>query len=164
MEIERFWALIEGGADLTELPPDEIVAFARRYSQVLDAAYLAPLWAAAYLIEGGCGDDGFRDFRAGLMLQGRAAFEAACADPDSLADLPIVREMAAGSGWLGYEALHYAARNAYRARTGDVAAFDAALAAGRPTGPAGPARGERWDVEDEAENERRLPRLAALFQ
>jgi hypothetical protein len=59
------------------------------------------LWAAAYLIEGGC-DDGFMDFRAGLMLQGRTAFEAAVADPDSLAGLPVVQRMATtGKGRLG---------------------------------------------------------------
>ncbi|MFI0445410.1 DUF4240 domain-containing protein [Actinomadura sp. 6N118] len=33
---------------------------------VTDYAYRHPLWNAAYLIEGGCGDDGFMDFRDGL--------------------------------------------------------------------------------------------------
>lgn len=144
------------------LPPEQIVEFERRLSAVFDSAYLAPLWAAAYLIEGGCGDDGFMDFRAGLMLQGRAAFDSAVADPDSLADLPVVRRMAGtGKGWLGCETMLYVARLAYERRTGSPAGYDAAFAdaVARPVR----AAGDRWDVEDPVETGRRLPRLAALF-
>ncbi|MET7421529.1 DUF4240 domain-containing protein [Dactylosporangium sp. NPDC005555] len=185
MELRQWWELIESartacgppagdrdqagdplpGAVLDRvaaLPPQDIIAFGRRFSAVFDSAYLAPLWAAAYLIEGGCGDDGFMDFRAGLMLQGRAVFEAAAADPDSLADVPVVRRMAAtGKGWLGCEEMLHVARTAYKRRTGDPAGYDAAFAgpAERPS----PARGDRWDVDDDAEQHRRLPRLAALF-
>ncbi|GAA3227033.1 DUF4240 domain-containing protein [Dactylosporangium siamense] len=144
------------------LPPEEIIGFARHFSTVFDAAYLAPLWAAAYLIEGGCGDDGFMDFRSGLMLQGRAAFDGAVADPDSLADLPVVRRMATtGKGWLGCEEMLYLARNAYVRRTGSGDDFDAAFDG--PVERPAPARGDRWDVEDDSEMRRRLPRLAALF-
>ncbi|WP_433043113.1 DUF4240 domain-containing protein [Dactylosporangium sp. CS-033363] len=171
MEIARWWEIVGGALDdggeprpevvlarLRQLPPEDILAFERHYAEHLRQSYLHPLWAAAYLIEGGCGDDGFRDFRAGLILQGRAAFEQAVADPDALADLPIVRRMADDEGWLGCEGLHYVARQAY----GDPEAFDAALGELR-RGPA-PAGGERWDVEDEDANRRHLPRLAAMFQ
>jgi hypothetical protein len=144
------------------LPPEEIIEFERQFSIVFEEAYLAPLWAAAYLIEGGCGDDGFMDFRAGLMLQGRDAFERALTDPDTLADLPVVQRMAStGKGWLGCETMLYTARTAYARRAGDPAAFDAAFE-GTTAAPA-PARGDRWDVEDDEETRKRLPRLAALF-
>jgi hypothetical protein len=46
------------------------------------------LWAAAYLIGGGCSDDSFMDFRAGLIAQGRDWYERAAASPDALADHP----------------------------------------------------------------------------
>jgi hypothetical protein len=44
-----------------------------------------------YLIGGGCSDDGFIDFRAGLIAQGRDWYERAAASPDDLADHPDVR-------------------------------------------------------------------------
>ena len=51
---------------------------------------------AAVLIEHGfLGDESFDDLRAGLVALGRSTFEAAVAGPDSLADHPLVREIAA---------------------------------------------------------------------
>ena len=50
-------------------------------------AYTWDLWGAAYLINGGCSDDGFAYFRSWLISRGRAAYEEAVRDPDSLADL-----------------------------------------------------------------------------
>ncbi|WP_344498345.1 DUF4240 domain-containing protein [Dactylosporangium maewongense] len=186
MELREWWGLIEearaacgssaGDRDSADdplpgevlsrvaaLPPSSIVAFGRCFSSVFDSAFLAPLWAAAYLIEGGCGDDGFMDFRAGLMLQGRSAFDAAVAAPDSLADLPVVQRMATtGKGWLGCEAMLYVARTAYTRSTGSPSGYDEALATRSPTRPS-PARGERWDLEDDEQMRLHLPRLAALF-
>ena len=103
------------------------------------------------------------DRSCGLMLQGRATFERALAAPDSLADLPVVQRMAAtGKGWLGCEEMLYAARNAYERSTGSADAFDAAFD-GPPGERPAPPGGDRWDVEDDAEMRRRLPRLAELF-
>ena len=46
------------------------------------------LWdAAGVMKEYGCSDDGFIDFRAWLIAQGREVYFAALADPDSLADV-----------------------------------------------------------------------------
>jgi hypothetical protein len=52
-----------------------------------DIAYQNELWAAAYIIGGGCSDDGFTDFRAGLIAQGKTIFEEALRDPETLADV-----------------------------------------------------------------------------
>jgi hypothetical protein len=150
---------------LAELDPAEIIDFARLEIQVTDSAYRWPLWNAAYLIEGGCGDDGFMDFRDGLVLQGRETFTRAVADPDSLADLPVVALMSRDEGgWLGYESLSYLPREAYGRVTGETGSFDAAMEAAVPhmDRPARASGGD-WDVEDDDENRRRLPRLAALF-
>ena len=47
------------------------------------------LWNAAILIhEDGCYIDGFEDFRAWLIFQGRDTYLAALRDPDSLAGVP----------------------------------------------------------------------------
>lgn len=47
------------------------------------------LRAAAEALMGECSDDGFVDFRAWLLLQGRAAVEAAVQDPDVMVDWKI---------------------------------------------------------------------------
>jgi Protein of unknown function (DUF4240) len=44
---------------------------------------------AAYVINGGCGDDSFQDFRASLIFRGRTSFRNAVTDPESLADKAI---------------------------------------------------------------------------
>jgi len=45
------------------------------------------LWAAAYVINGGCSDDWFDYFRAWLTAQGRTIFMAALKNPDSLSEI-----------------------------------------------------------------------------
>lgn len=150
--------------ELAKLTPAQLVDWYLVHVQVTDSAYRYPLWNAAYLIEGGCGDDGFMDFRDGLALQGRDVFTRAVADPDSLADLPVVVRMADDKGWLGFESLSYLVRKAYERVQGETTSLDDALekavpALSRPSAPEGPD----WDVEDDDETRRRLPRLAALF-
>ena len=194
MEVEAFWELIEQARStahddeqlvervataLLALPTEEILDFEQQLSQAKQQAYRWEVWGAAYLINGGCSDDAFQDFRAWLVAQGRDTFTRAVADPDSLAEHPAVRRMADArrDGWLGLESLHYVAEEAYERRTGDHEAFFAALsqrgprrAADTAQHPAGeePARhrdpaGEDWDFDDMAEMRRRLPRLASLF-
>ena len=71
----QFWALIEPGKDdrkpqerlrreLEACKPDEIVSFQEHFDRHFEVAYAWDLWGAAYLIEGGCSDDGFTDFRS----------------------------------------------------------------------------------------------------
>ncbi|MFB4307392.1 DUF4240 domain-containing protein [Actinomadura sp. GTD37] len=150
---------------LAELDGPRIIDFDVRLTRVTDSAYRRPLWNAAYLVEGGCGDDGFMDFRAGLVLLGREVFTRAVADPDSLAALPTVARMSREEGgWIGCEALHYAPMDAYHRVMGETASFDTAMETAvrsmrRPETPAG----ADWDVEDDDETRRHLPRLAALF-
>ncbi len=55
-------------------------------------SYKSKLWAAAYVINGGCSDDGFDYFRGWLTAQGRAVFEQALNDPDSLAGIDSCEE------------------------------------------------------------------------
>jgi Protein of unknown function (DUF4240) len=66
------------------LPPFEV-----QHRQAFADSYDWGLWGAAYVIDGGCSDDGFDYFRAYLISRGRAVFEAAMADPDSLADADL---------------------------------------------------------------------------
>jgi hypothetical protein len=125
------------------------------------ALYRYDLWAAAYLIGGGCSDDGFIDFRAGLIAQGRDWYHKAAASPDSLADHPAV----AGAGHpladnpLFYEEVSYAASYAFERVRGDDHAFWDALDARGPRELLA-VMGEDFDFDDDQEMRRRLPRLS----
>ncbi|MCP9948495.1 DUF4240 domain-containing protein [Actinomadura madurae] len=113
---------------LTGLEAAQITDFYVKAIEVTDTAYRQPLWNAAYLIEGGCGDDGFMDFRDGLILLGRETFTRAVADPDSLAGLPVVVRMSRDEGgWIGFESLSRPVTDAYRRVRGETGSLDAAM-------------------------------------
>lgn len=71
---------------LLQLPADEITSFNTRLHEQLVRSYRNDLWAAAYIINGGCSDDGFVYFRCWLIGQGQTVFENALRDPETLAD------------------------------------------------------------------------------
>lgn len=73
---------------LSELPPEEIVGFDRIFRRLHAAAYTWDLWAAAFIIEGGCSNDGFTNFRSGLIGLGQRVYEDAVRDPGTLASQP----------------------------------------------------------------------------
>ena len=140
--------------ELAERDPDVIEAFDLALAAVLAQSYTTDLWAAAYLINGGASDDGFDYFRGWLVAQGRDVFEAAVADPDSLAEVPAVRGATAGDDELECEEMLSVAWDAYSAATDDDLPERAA--------PELPELDPMWDFDDEQEMRDRLPRLAAL--
>src|SRR5260221_3451452 len=73
--------------ELVKLPAADIIAFDEIFSELNNDAYDWNLWAAAYIINCGCSDDGFMDFRAWLIGQGKITFEKALPDPQILADV-----------------------------------------------------------------------------
>jgi len=160
-------ALVERLASLT---PERIVEFHRCFTHVARRAHQWDQCAAAFVIWGYLSDDGFSDFKAGLVGLGRDTFERVVADADALADLPLVRAAAAGETVrfvLAAEAIHYAAARAYERRTGDAEAFWDALD-GLADEEDGPSGGTRWSgrfgsAEDAAQIPVRLPRLYGLF-
>jgi hypothetical protein len=79
-EDETCEALFEA---LTKLKAKDIAAFDQIMHQQLEKAYSWKLWGAAYVLQGGCGDDGFLHFRLWLIAQGKATFEATLANPDA---------------------------------------------------------------------------------
>jgi hypothetical protein len=142
------------------LVPEEIAGFWLELELLLSDAYRQDLWGAAYLINGGASDDGFDYFRGWLLAQGRETWEAALADPDSLAD---VVDEDLGEGFEGFEGegMLSVARHAYESATGsDQGYWDAVEAAGIDT-PDIPV-GEHFDFDDSSEMESRYPLLAGL--
>lgn len=137
----------------------EVIAAADRTLWSLMArSYTNPLWAAAYVVNGGCSDDGFDYFRGWLILQGREVFERAMADPDALADVPVVRAAAGSMDTFDGEAALAIASHAYTAATGRPLPNDA-FTIDYPDLD----RAWAFDFGDQAEMARRLPRLTALF-
>jgi hypothetical protein len=108
MPEDRFWELIGASRDaadgdleeqesaltalLHELPLNDLIAFENRYRQLRGQAYTWPLWGAAYIINGGCGDDGFCYFRDWLIAQGRVVYTNTLADPEWQADFDFPEE------------------------------------------------------------------------
>jgi Protein of unknown function (DUF4240) len=187
MDRKQFWALIEaakaatGGdcraktaqlvAALRQGPVEEILEWDRIHDELWVESYRWDLWGAAYLINGGCSDDGFDYFRGWLLGQGQATWEIALADPDSLADHPQVRVHRPRRDfhrphrdfdsyvYLECEDILGVAYEAYQALTGQEFTPEAP---GRHPWPGFPDLGERWDFEEAAQMRTRYPRLWAF--
>jgi len=163
MDEQKFWDLVEqakseSGNDLNHrpdalekilspLPLESIQAFQQRYEHLLIKANTWKLWGAAYVMNGGCSDDGFKYFRDWLISEGRALFERAIEDPDSLSSVPR-RE------YFDLESFGYAALHAYEKNGGGeiYRDFNVELA---------PPKGEEWQ---ESDLPKLLPKLSASYQ
>jgi hypothetical protein len=167
MDDAAFWQLIadtraaagdetDGQSDpleqrLRHLPTKQIAQFKRIRHRLDRQAYTYDLWGAAYVIEDGCSDDCFRDFRGYLISLGRGPYEAALRNPDSLAS---VAQDAETGNWQNADDV---APDAYQS----VADEDI------PTGDSetsGHPRGTPWDDEQTEQLVQRYPRLAARFR
>ncbi|MCM4080579.1 DUF4240 domain-containing protein [Paractinoplanes hotanensis] len=172
MRTDDFWAVISRAtadrpaspadvaqravADLATRDPDEIVAWGRHLDKVMVASGTQDLWAAAYLINGGCSEEGFDSFRGWLIAHGRDAVARSVKSPDSLADVAVVRAAAdSGAVFEAGEVLSIAAE-AYAQATGN--GFPAS---DRPV--TRPEAADLWDFDNEEEMQRRLPKLSELF-
>lgn len=152
MALYQFWALIEDvhaetgfdmetkearfKARLGELSVEDLRAFRLHFDAAMNRAYDWGLWAAAYVIHGGCSDDSFSDFRSTIIMLGKGAFEAALKDPDSL--LEAAR---ASGGDLSHENFAYPISAVWEEKSGKEAIE------GRPLQPAEPT-GQDWQEED----------------
>lgn len=184
MDIETFWTIIEAAqaqsqpdepfdqtlaGQLSSRSPQDILQFQVRFDELHAAAYRWDIWAAAYLIGGGCSDDGFLDFRSGLIGQGRSWYEQVTASPDNLAAHPAVAARApepAQDEPLFFEGLSSAAVKAFAQVTGGDE--DSFYESWKET-PDSPRHndldpgGEDFNFDDDQQMRRRLPRLAALY-
>lgn len=164
MEADEFWRIIEASRaasdgsfdgraqalaeELVKRPAEDIMSFYGAFRDAMDRAYTWDLWGAAYVLGGGCSDDGFTDFRSWLISRGRTAYEAALADPDSLEGVKFGPN---GEEDCFFEEFRYVALSAYQSKTGEeMPELDREF----PTEPSG----EPWQEDDE-ELERRYPRL-----
>lgn len=163
MNIDQFWQIIDsvhaksGGdmdrkcellkEELSALENDELCDFIDHFDGADAAAYTWPLWGAAYVLQGGCSDDSFSDFRATLISHGRSVFERALTDPESLAELSFDDEED-----VSYEGFQYVKNDVAEAKLGEVPKRKVSF----PDIPAGP----EWD-EDSVDQ--LYPKLAAKY-
>lgn len=176
MDEERFWAIIadsrarvgrgpegdqfldrqmeELGNLLSDLPPQEILAFQNRFAELSSRAHRWDLWGAAYWLHGGCSNDGFMDFRSTLISLGRERYELALRDPDSLADIDGQPDVP----YLQTEGFGYVPHQVYVRATGSEFPEGTEF----PSPLEEPA-GEQWDFDDVDEMRRRFPKLVAKY-
>jgi hypothetical protein len=129
MTRQEFWNIVDGvnhsaGGDMTRkcallttalrsLSAAEVESFSIHFDECDDEAFSWNLWAAAYIMGGGCNDDAFANFRATLISMGRKTFEMVAAAPESLVDVEIDPAQAF------YEGYQYVAMTIYEEMTGN---------------------------------------------
>lgn len=158
MDPDRFWLIIQGAEapddlhrSLAELSETDLIAFERLHQARFSESYEWGLWGAAHVIQGGCGDDSFHYFRAYLISLGRTIYEAALADPDSLADVDLDADGEEWEDWMSPTmTVVFARTREYNFADGD------ATPAAAPTGPSG----ADWEEDDLPT---RFPRLTARY-
>lgn len=161
MDNAAFWGIIGGAkeassnsyerpdalrAALEKLSPAEVQGFQEAYIARVYHAYTWPLWGAAYVMNGGCSDDGFDYFRDWLISEGQSVYEAALENPESLAELE-------GPDEFELEEFRYVADEVYEAKTGR------AMEPNYPEFPGEPS-GDAWD-EDTVD--KLYPKLAEKY-
>jgi hypothetical protein len=130
MNIDEFWQLIDktkiesnGDTDIqAQLLEDELIMMPLEviwdyhllYRQLHKRANRGSLLDAASTIGEGCSGDGFIDFRAWLIAQGKQIYEDAINDPDTLADYVSLNDRYETRA----EIINYVAFNAYDRKTG----------------------------------------------
>lgn len=136
---------------LLELPPKQIIGFRDRFREQMGLAFRWDLWGTAYIIAGGCSDDGFVYFRHWLISMGRRIFQEALADPESLAsaaDAPGVEDVF-------FEEFGYVPAEAYEEASGrELPPYQGST----PRIP----RGDPWSSAGE-DLPRRFPKLWARY-
>lgn len=166
MTKDQFWQTIQRSLDqsgddideqanalkveLLKLPPEEIVSFDQYVDACLREAYSRDLWGAAYIIAGGCSDDGFEYFRRWLVSRGQDWFEKALKNPDNLADYP----QKLSDSEVEFEEFAYLAPRAYEDKTGKPFPYSKT--------PPYTLTGEDWE-EDEDVFRQRWPKIFAKY-
>lgn len=128
MDEERFWNMIQKSLnesknqdaqeswlihELQQLSLEEIIGFRLRTDKLLYDTYTSQMWCAAYIMNGGCSDDGFEYFRCWLISRGENTYKKAKQSPDSLID-----EVINGHDLYDFESFWYVALEAFERNTG----------------------------------------------
>jgi hypothetical protein len=100
-------------SSIEKLSPEEIIGFRLRTDRFLYDTYTSEMWCAAYIINGGCGDDSFEYFRCWLNSRGKTVYYNAKLNPDSL-----ISELGEETEDYDFESFWYVALTAFENKTG----------------------------------------------
>jgi hypothetical protein len=147
--------------DLVALGLPQVLDFFQWFRILMDHANTYELWDAVDIMECGCSESTFLEFREWLILQGREVYEKALADPEWLADYVQLDTAFAANGLGGvayYAHERITGRNLYLTMRGVNTGVkgvkmpythetrDAVLKARHPKLYAKFGNCERWDV------------------
>jgi hypothetical protein len=169
MDRSRFWKIIDVSRkaakgdlnaqidalreQLQDLSPEEVVKFQKIFDEYWLRAYHWDLWGAAYIIGGGCSDDGFMDFRAWLISKGEKVYENALKDPETL--VKAVKEEDEDCQFEGFQ---YVASQVWEEKTGKEMNQFPRKKLKYPQDP----RGKQWSEEGD-DLKHRFPKLCKKF-
>ena len=160
MDDAKFWDIVSQSADadqdeqeeklrgvLANLPIEELVGFDFTYRRHKKRAHHWDVWAAAYIINGGCSDDGFDYFKDWLISRGEKIFKDALSDPETLINI--------ATPWdTEFEGFSYVAIDVLEEKGGELPKLPDELRHSDPVG-------EEWN-EDSVET--KYPKLAEWVQ
>lgn len=86
------------------------------FNQYYYKSYTSNLWAAAYIVMGGCSDDSFDYFRAWLLYLGKETYETIIKDPEKI--IPHLKHLEEDGDVPEFEDLLYVASMAFEEKTG----------------------------------------------
>lgn len=98
MTTDLFWEMINNSKkygeeqvewltkELTKSSKEEILQFEIEFRNKMEQSYTSSLWAAAFVVMGGCSDDGFDYFRGWLISRGEEVFHQVIKNPEFLAE------------------------------------------------------------------------------
>lgn len=161
MTENKFWTIIENSNRgrklneyLTPLSEEELFGFRYLWEYFCKLSYKQELWAVAYVVLGGCSDDGFDYFRFWLIAQGREVFYKALENADTLCDVLSKLEDPQGEDYPEQEDLDYAVQTVLRERTGDEDYFYATA-----ENYALPGYADEIEIEWEEDNEESIRKI-----
>lgn len=134
MNEEEYWKIVEKNyrfgkgderkqaseivRDLRYKDPREIIAFQKRTYILSNHAHTSTLWAAAYVLNGGCSDDAFIDFKHWVISLGKNPFYKTIEKPDTLIRFWEKQVRFHNYGNIDCPGIAYSAQMAYEYRTG----------------------------------------------
>jgi hypothetical protein len=176
VDSETFWSIIDGARSaagervtpgfaerftaalrmrLASLDKSELLGFDARRTELQARANSSAMWATGRVVARYA--DAFVD---GLIARGREHYERAVADPDGLAEDPVVRAVAAGD-LAAHELAPREVEDLAEELYGETDDYPMLLRS--RTGQIAPIVQDTWDDEDDEAVRKHLPKIAALF-
>ncbi|WP_433056965.1 DUF4240 domain-containing protein [Dactylosporangium sp. CS-033363] len=176
MDSDTFWSIVDGARSaageqvtpgfaerftaalrmrLATLDKGELLDFDAHRTRLQARANSSAMWATGRVVARYA--DAFVD---GLIARGRDVYERAVADPDALADDPVLRAVAAGE-LAAHELAPREVEDLAEELYGETDDYPMLLRA--RTGQVAPLVDDDWDDDDDAEVRKHLPKIAGLF-